>query len=922
MNVDALLQYWQTSSATLADFEQPIVKITEISKQECNEGKILSPAIEDIFNKQTNKHDLVHKDLVTELEQSIHHKQKVIIAPITLIKPSISNANSIAEQQEHQLYLPVLCLYAEITSNGQILANNTLPLPWVPRVLLEPTVKFDFCLGNAEKFDHYYNYSPPTWGSDGPTSWQEQLEYCYNFFYDTTENSWQNIVNKLGYDILSTVTIFACKESLAANAEQITKVAKKTKIWEKVFVEDNFINKESSIDTSEIYQTSFLHFGHIINKYALSMQQRHALMQMLNLSANEILYIQASPGTGKSTIIHDFIATKWIAAILADEAPPKVACIDKNSEVKRLTILDCLAEGSSWLPKAQWHGCLQDELNSSLSKSASIINFLAQCSKEFGKPIDNLAAAKNALRDRLQLLQENLTQGIDAACVYHAITKQIQLSYKLYGGIVRRNKDIKEASDKQISYLHYLEVFQSLFKKQTATTSTWKKWLENIPPIKSKKTNKARMFFTKHLPDEDVENYSIPEMEEYLQTLLLKAKQKSHALTDLLMQIEADAKQFNLAKLRAKRLIPEVIEEDFDLAQLMKFFDKHLRYRIFLTAVHYWEAEFLQKFNWEPSEILQEHYSNSTIPVTALIDNPVDWLIVENSEYLSPAAGFYCVEGSNNLIVMADRDVISFSRIPSIIDEFLLANANLLTNENSLYNLEDLQFKGITIANGQFSKICETITNYKEKELYLHKQFDTSARLIECQNEFAQVTKLKPCKKSKVNFIEDISYLPVPGIKTEFLGSYKNDDEIHAIINWLKIHEAAILARYPEHSLTETILICTTFYGQVVALREGFASYNLDINNIELIQTAHKKRAPIVIFSPVYTNTDKGNLCFDHGEQILRNLLLTAKDHLLVFGDKEIFNQNLHSASGKFAKHLFASKKNELIEEYEEHSIL
>ena len=743
-------------------------------------------------------------------------------------------------------------------------------------------------------------------------SWQVQLQYGQDFLANTTNGSWQLHAQQLGYNLAEQVAIIPV-QNVSANEVTISfpALAKKRKLWEKTVNTENALSNSKAI-ADRVQQNSNLHFAHINNKHSLSRQQRIVLTQALTLRPNEILYVTSGAGTGKTTIIQDFVASKWVQAIIENKLPPTIATIGKSKQIQKLTMLDCLPDGSTWLSKYQRQSFYQPVPTAiEIPKSKIVENFIQQCVREFSKDVTNLAEAKTLLRERVLLLETALKQGLDAACAYHELTRRIDMSYRSYGGIEQRNKAIKETTEKQDSYFHYLEVLQSLWHRQLTANSKWHTWLELLPPFKKRKTERLGAFIEKHLPDEDVKNLTLAQMEKHLQNLLSQAERKKHALADILGQIETDIKQLGFAKARAKRWIPEQIEEQFELSKLIKFIDTHLRYRIFLTAVHYWEAELLQTAELDPADVFNEYYAVKPLAISDLISQPVDWLVVENSEHLSPIDGFYCIEGSKHLIAIGDSNAISSSRIPIEIDINLLKQYNLIEVEE---DIEDLQFKGILISNGQFSTLLEQIADYKGEIYCLNKQWDTAPRIIECQNLLSYGEKLQACKKTKANFIEDFSYLPVTGCREPYLGSFSNDVEVTAVLNWIKQHEASILACYPEYSFADAIMIYTTFYGQCLAFREALQQYNIKINNIELIQTLGSKRVPIVIFSPVYTKDDKGNLSFDQGEKILRNLLLSVKEHLLVFGDCAIFDQNLHSASGKFAKFLFESNKNKLFE--------
>lgn len=881
-----LLAYWQDGSATLANFYgiSSNEKIA-ISEFECRQGKINHSLIHSIFAKITSPSNPDYID--------------VIIVPIVLKKDQVNSFSTIQE-------LHVLCLQAKISRDGEILPNKAQPLPWISRILTEPTATFPFSFGNNENFDRYYLFNPPIWSNNELQTWQQQLAYAEKFFNENSCANWQDFLKQYGYYLANGATIIPT--SFLNNAlPSFNKIVKRSQLWQKLLA-----TSTDELKYSECIKLpdkkSFLHLAHTTNKYSLANQQREVLTQALSLEPNKILYIKAGPGTGKTTVINDLIASLWIQAIIEDKLPSSIAYVDNDQALHRLSILDCWPEGSTWLSKIQRQSLYNNE-QSTEPKSKIIENFLIQCSNEFHKTITNLEEAKVILRERITLLNTALTQGIEAACSYHDLSKKIDFSYRSYGGIEQRNKAIKESTDKQYSYCHYLEVLQSLWQRQITPESKWQQWLEFLPPIKRSKTEKLRAFFAKHLPDEEVDNLNIVEMHEHLQSLLLRAEKKKHALADILKQVESDLQQLGFAEARLRRWVPEHIGEEFDLAKLFKSLDTHLRYRLFLTSLHFWEAELLQKAGWEHNDLFIENYLDPRGSITNLVQHPIDWIIVERSECLSPITGFYCLEGCKRIIVFANDDTTTTDRIPMEIDVNLLKMHKLVETDE---DIEDLQLKGLLVSNGKFNTLIEQIADYKGEHLCLNKQWDVSYKIIECYNQLLPNNKLQACSKNKNKFIADFAYLPLDGYKESFLGSYINDAEITAIINWIKQNEAALLSLYPEYAFNDIILLCTPFYGQYVALKETLQTHNLDVN-VELIQTPTTKRVPIIIFSPVYTKKDKGLLNFDHGEQMLKNLLLKVKDHLLVFGDCQIFDQNLHSASGKLAKFLLETKKNELL---------
>lgn len=877
---EKLLTYWQASSTLLEFFYHNNFKYIEITPAECNAGKITP-------SKQTEIAAVLENlPFPTELD--------IVIAPIIL-----QQQNLLAHNNYHYL----LGLQAKLTKNGEILPNKAQPLPWIPRILTEPTTTAAFSLASNEQCDQYYHFVPPPWGKDGPQSWQEQLVYANTFLKALTNDTLQILTQQHDYTILNCSAVIPL---LNFKQNTLKTIAKKPQFWKKIVATRNSCPQQATPILNE--EKAIIHSAHVNNNYALTKSQRAIITQALALNTNEILYLNAGPGTGKTTVIQDLIATLWIQAIIANTLPANIAIIN-NNHLAKMTILDCFPENTNtWLSKQQKLSCYyEDELME--PKSKIIANYLKQCSIEFNQQIDNLATAKIILRERVLLLYTALSQGIAAANAYNELLKKINYSYSSYGGISQRNKTIKELVDKQHSYYHYLKILETLWEKQVTPSSTWQKWLEHLPLIKQRKLERLQVFIKKHLPEAKVKNLTIKQMQEYLHNLLLQAEKKLHALTDIYQQITTDLQQLTIITNKLQRWLPEQMTKEFNFAKLMKSLDTHIRYRLTITAVHYWEAELLQQSGWESQDLFRDYYLNNNLPISQLIQHPVDWLFIEHGEYLSPIEGFYCIEGSQKIVVMGNPEAINFDKLPMAIEVNLLQQYGLGEFEE---DIEDLQLAGLLMSNGKFSTFIEQHADYSGEQYHLSKQWDMAYKIVDCYNQFTHINKLQSCYQGKAKVVNNFTYLAIQGHKLPFLGSYYNEAEVTAIMQWIKENEATILANYPKNTFADTILICTPFYGQYLALQAACNKYNIAIT-IELLQTISQKRTPIVIFSPVYTKEDKGMLNFNQGEQLLRNLLLKVKESLLVFGDCQLFDKNLHSASGKFAKFLLETTKNELL---------
>lgn len=100
----------------------------------------------------------------------------------------------------------------------------------------------------------------------------------------------------------------------------------KPKLFHKVFA----IPRGSVIsDTIENHKD---HLGHISGQYPLNQGQRKALYADLSLQNGEILAVTGPPGTGKTTLIGNVIASEWVNAAIAQREAPVIFIASTNNQ--------------------------------------------------------------------------------------------------------------------------------------------------------------------------------------------------------------------------------------------------------------------------------------------------------------------------------------------------------------------------------------------------------------------------------------------------------------------------------------------------------------------------------------------------------------------------------------------------------------
>ena len=97
------------------------------------------------------------------------------------------------------------------------------------------------------------------------------------------------------------------------------------------------------------------------------------------------------------------------------------------------------------------------------------------------------------------------------------------------------------------------------------------------------------------------------------------------------------------------------------------------------------------------------------------------------------------------------------------------------------------------------------------------------------------------------------------------------------------------------------VAIITLFEGQKSYLLNKFKSLNLNIP-VYLLAEIEVLQKDIILFSPVYTQTQPRPYLLDEGEAPLKKLQACAKQFLYIFADRTIFDPHTHTPSGQLAK--------------------
>ena len=311
----------------------------------------------------------------------------------------------------------------------------------------------------------------------------------------------------------------------------------------------------------------------------------------------------------------------------------------------------------------------------------------------------------------------------------------------------------------------------------------------------------------------------------------------------------------------------------------------------------------------------------------------IDLLIVDEAGQVAPEVGAASFALAKKAIVVGDvKQIEPVWNVPSKVDYSNLIRYDIIKGEFDKKRIEKLDDLGYLGSSGSIMKLAQKSCNYQLHEIEERGFLLTEHRrcydeIIQYCNVLAYNNKLEPRRgKSKNQPFIPMSLVHVNGKSFTMNKSRANKEEALAIADWLLKNQAYILDFYSKIALKDyektdksvpfiapelkdLVGIITPFTAQKftvtsVLKSKGIKPFGMKIGTVHALQGAER---PIVIFSTVYSGNDIGSgYFFDRGNKpnMLNVAVSRAKDCFIVFGNRDIFNENGNTPSSKLFKFL------------------
>jgi hypothetical protein len=405
------------------------------------------------------------------------------------------------------------------------------------------------------------------------------------------------------------------------------------------------------------------------------------------------------------------------------------------------------------------------------------------------------------------------------------------------------------------------------------------------------------------------------------------------------------------------------INDFSDNSNPVVYLDTTARYILFTKAVHYWEGRYLielekqlnnriarnkdyDKRTKEGQTAMWRRYAMATpLFITTLHTGPgmftyydhvsailnkkhyglIDLLIIDESGQVSTEIAGSMFAFAKKAVVVGDtRQLQPVDNLPAYIDASNAVSAGIALNKQDYINKKD---KNIFIHNNSVmlkahKKVGYKNDKYDEPGMFLSEHRRCFDPIINYCNELVYNNKIIALKGTGESLYPYMGYAHISGECKKMGGSRYNMIEADSIIEWLYNEKDKILKYYNKQHLSECVGIVTPFKAQEFALKKALKTKGLLLDSenkdnwkcgtVHSLQGAEKE---IIIFSPVYTYTDKNNsFFFDKTKDMLNVAVSRAKCSFLVFGDMSIMDsKKKHLPSGLLSSYIFADSSNEII---------
>lgn len=576
-----------------------------------------------------------------------------------------------------------------------------------------------------------------------------------------------------------------------------------------------------------LYRQARSHVAHMNSKHPLSISQRNALYRFNTLKEFEVFPVTGPPGTGKTTVLQNFIANTWVSAAIegAHYPPLQVVCGATNQSV--LNVINSFEHSANlnsdslmytrWLPEVRSLGTFC----SSFSKAAEVESYQIELlnGQGFSRDKENVEYVRSAEAFFLKAYNLFFKETNSVRKAVKEIHRQIKKEYaKLQAQVLK------------IHGISFVDILRSIFHVSSRTElDLFQRGLEEID------TTLRHDIFT--LAQHYWEARWLIETTE-----LLKARRREESLT---------ARSRKKDWVRRAMITPVFVST---VSSTAKFFSHPKEKESPLIDILYFD---------EAGQIPPE----KAAPVTALSKKVVS---IGDVQQLEP---YTVVPESADQILLTDNSLLGSMMDYKAFDELGAQGLTVSTG--------NIMTRAI---------VRSSLKHGAEMGSFLSEHRRSVPQIIAYCNELSYQGKLVPMREDiTARVLPAFSFVETQSASKKVGQSRKNVGEVSQLIAYMKEYEERLLIRYQVDSLSKIVAIITPFVAQADLFKQRLSHEfpELIIGTVNSLQGAEKD---IVLFSSVYSEEDRYEKVFDVDKRLLNVAVSRARDSFVLFGSPSVFN--------------------------------
>ena len=322
------------------------------------EGKFVTPSVigKETFLRGILSEEIAGNFFANKIEDEDSKVVSLLVAPyyLTRLERHLSSNKHLPPT------LTPIWLRAYLSEDGQLSYPGNRPLSealWLRRSYLSPSQHL-INFGEVETLELALDDMERQLVGMNEVLWQFFAGSCFRLM--ELFGDWKQKISNWGYHYEQDELLVIA--DTATNRSQISRNLRW--VYDYLLVEDircqaleNYIACEEQLSNvlsnTDAIETFSDHTAHPDGGKSLSTSQRTALAGMLKLEDGQILAVNGPPGTGKTTLLSDFILSAWVNSAIKGQRPPITVVSSSNNQAitNVLETLDSAVKDiRRWLP--------------------------------------------------------------------------------------------------------------------------------------------------------------------------------------------------------------------------------------------------------------------------------------------------------------------------------------------------------------------------------------------------------------------------------------------------------------------------------------------------------------------------------------------------------------------------------------------